>query len=68
MLYVSCMQIPELNHLKLRVFSHDEEEAEFHILSLKAILLKYFKTEAIFLLDKITEKIKELIKKSEDEL
>jgi len=31
-------------------------------------MLKYFKTEAIFVFDKITDKIQELIKKTEDEL
>ena len=31
-------------------------------------MLKYFRTEAIFIFDKITEKIKELISKTEDEL
>jgi len=68
MLYILCKQIPELNHLKLSIFSHDEEESEFHILSLKSIMLKYFRTEGIFIFDKITEKIQELIKKTEDEL
>jgi len=31
-------------------------------------MLKYFRTEAIFIFDKITEKIKELIRKAEEDL